>query len=106
MASTRTNLSPDLEPVQATNAAPSGFDPARELPAGFIEFLLPLHRAFTPRQRDLIARRAAALDASLIGQLPNYLPPSSATHDAWQIELPEWCQDQRNQITSETDTAE
>ena len=62
MASTRTNLSSDLEPIQARNAAPSGFDPARELPAGFIEFLLPLHRAFTPRQRDLIARRRAALD--------------------------------------------
>jgi malate synthase len=106
MASTRTNLSPDLEPVQATNAAPSGFDPARELPAGFIEFLLPLHRAFTPRQRDLIARRAAALEASLIGQLPNYLPPSSATQDAWQIELPEWCQDQRNQMTGPADDAE
>src|SRR6202007_707011 len=56
MASTRTDLSPNLEPVQAMNAAPSGFDPARELPTGFIEFLLPLHRAFTPRQRDLIGR--------------------------------------------------
>jgi hypothetical protein len=71
------------------NAAPSGFDPARELPAGFIEFLLPLHRAFTPRQRDLIARRRSALEASHQGHLPNYLPPSRATQDAWQIELPE-----------------
>ena len=62
-------MSRDLEPVQAVNAAPSGFDPARDLPAGFIEFLLPLHRAFTPRQRDLIARRVAALEASLDGHL-------------------------------------
>src|SRR5271163_5055205 len=106
MASTRTNLSPDLEPVQAVNAAPSGFDAARELPGGFIEFLLPLHRAFTPRQRDLIARRAAALEASLNGHLPNYLPPSRATQEAWQIELPEWCQDQRNQMTGPADDAE
>src|ERR1700690_1297596 len=106
MASTRTELSPDLEPVQAVNAAPDGFDPARELPAGFIEFLLPLHRAFTPRQRDLIGSRAAALQASHRGQLPSYLPPSHATQDAWPIELPEWCQDQRNQMTGPADDAE
>src|SRR5271155_4568332 len=106
MASTRTELSPDLERVQAINTAPSGFDPTRDLPAGFIEFLLPLHRAFTPRQRDLIGSRAAALQASHRGQLPNYLPPSHATQDAWRIELPEWCQDQRNQMTGPADDAE
>jgi len=106
MASTRAELNPDLEPVQAINTAPSGFDPTRDLPAGFIEFLLPLHRAFTPRQRDLIGSRAAALQASHRGQLPNYLPPSHATQDAWRIELPEWCQDQRNQMTGPADDAE
>ena len=106
MASTRTELSPDLEPVQAVNAAPSGFDPGRELPAGFIEFLLPLHRAFTPRQRDLIGRRTSSLEAALNGHLPNYLPPSRATHESWHIELPEWCQDQRNQMTGPADDAE
>ena len=106
MASTRTELSPELEPVQAVNAAPSGFDPARDLPAGFIEFLLPFHRAFTPRQRELIGRRAAALEASHKGQLPDYLPSSRATADAWQIELPSWCQDQRNQMTGPADDAE
>ena len=106
MASTRTELSADLEPVQAVNAAPSGFDPARDLPAGFIEFLLPLHRAFTPRQRDLISRRAAALAASHKGQLPDYFPASRATADAWQIELPAWCVDQRNQMTGPADDAE
>src|ERR1700689_4704380 len=106
MASTRTELSADLEPVQAVNAAPSGFDPARDLPVGFIEFLLPLHRAFTPRQRDLISRRAAALAASHKGQLPDYFPASRATSDAWQIELPAWCVDQRNQMTGPADDAE
>jgi malate synthase len=106
MASTRTELSPDLEPVQAINTAPSGFDPARDLPVGFIEFLLPFHRAFSPRQRDLIGRRAAALAASHDGQLPDYLPASRATTDAWQIELPDWCQDQRNQMTGPADDAE
>ena len=106
MASTRTELSGDFEPVQVVNAAPSGFDPARELPDGFIEFLLPLHRAFTPRQRDLIGRRASALDASHRGHQPNYLPPSRATQEAWQIALPEWCKDQRNQMTGPADDAE
>src|ERR1700691_2437021 len=106
MASTRTELSADLEPVQAVNTAPSGFDPARDLPAGFIEVLLPFHRAFTPRQRDLIGRRAATLEASHTGQLPDYLPSSRATSDAWQIELPAWCLDQRNQMTGPADDAE
>src|ERR1700685_1049639 len=106
MASTRTELSADLEPVQAVNTAPSGFDPARDLPAGFIEFFVPFHRAFTPRQRDLIGRRAATLEASHTGQLPDYLPSSRATSDAWQIELPAWCLDQRNQMTGPADDAE
>src|ERR1700728_2246758 len=106
MASTRTELSADLEPVQAVNTAPSGFDPARDLPAGFIEFLLPLHRAFTPRQRDLVSRRAAALEASHKGHLPDYLPASRATQDTWNIELPAGCQDQRNQMTGPADDAE
>jgi malate synthase len=99
-------LSFDLEPVQAINTAPQGFDAARDLPAGFIEFLLPFHRAFTPRQRDLIGRRATTLQAAHNGQLPNYLPPTAATRDAWQIDLPEWCQDQRNQMTGPADDAE
>jgi malate synthase len=106
MASTRTYLSPEFEPVQAINTAPNGFDPARELPAGFIEFLLPFHRAFTPRQRELIGRRATALEASHHGHLPDYLPASHGTQDAWQIDLPKWCQDQRNQMTGPADDAE
>jgi hypothetical protein len=88
------------------NVAPVGFDAARDLPKGFIEFLLPFHRAFTPRQRDLIGRRVSTLEAAHQGQLPNYLPPSPATQESWQIELPEWCQDQRNQMTGPADDAE
>ena len=104
MSSARTQM--DLTPVQAMNSAPAGFDPARDLPAGFLEFLLPLHRSFTPRQRDLVEKRTAALAASHQGRLPNYLPPSPATTDAWQIELPVWCRDQRNQMTGPADDAE
>src|SRR5580658_7593950 len=106
MASTRTELSADLEPVQSFNTARSGFDPARDLPAGFLAFLLPLHRAFSPRHRQPVRRRAAALEASHKGHLSDYLPASRATQDTWNIELPAWCQDQRNQMTGPADDAE
>src|ERR1700723_768993 len=106
MASARSQLNFASEPVQVMNAASAGFDPARGLPQGFIEFLLPFHRAFTPRQRDLVGRRAATLEASHKGQLPDYFPSSRATSDAWQIELPAWCLDQRNQMTGPADDAE
>jgi malate synthase len=56
MASARSQLNFASEPVQVMNAASAGFDPARGLPQGFIEFLLPFHRAFIPRQRDLVGR--------------------------------------------------
>src|SRR6202046_1699397 len=89
----------DLTPVQAMNSAPAGFDPARDLPAGFLEFLIPLHRSFTPSQRDLVEKRTTALAASHQGRLPNYLPSSPATKEPWEIELPSWGTDQRNQMT-------
>jgi malate synthase len=88
------------------NSAPAGFDSARDLPKGFIEFLLPLHRALSAHQRQLIERRGAALAAAHRGQLPNYRPASPATIDPWDIELPEWCRDQRNQMTGPADDAE
>ncbi|MGH9683943.1 MAG: hypothetical protein ACRD4S_10075 [Candidatus Acidiferrales bacterium] len=94
------------DPVQAMNSAPAGFDPLRELPLGFMEFLLPLHREFTPRQRALVEKRAVALAASHQGRLPDYLPPSAATQTDWRVELPAWCQDQRNQMTGPADDAE
>ena len=92
--------------LQPMNTAPAGFDPARDLPAGFLEFLLPLHRIFTPRQAALVEKRATALAAAHQGRLPDYLPPSAATQENWQIELPAWCQDQRNQMTGPADDAE
>ena len=88
------------------NCAPAELDPSRDLPKGFLEFLLPLSREFTPRQRDLVQKRAAALAAAHHGRLPNYLPPSAAIRNEWRIELPEWCQDQRNQMTGPADDAE
>jgi malate synthase len=92
--------------VQPMNVAPIGFEAARDLPQRFVDFLDPLDRAFTPCQRDLIHKRDAALAAAHQGKLPDYLPPSPATIEDWQIELPEWCQDQRNQMTGPADDAE
>jgi malate synthase len=90
-------------PVNSTHP---GFDAARDLPAGFLEFLAPLHEKLTLRQQALIGRRDAALTDSLAGKLPGYLPPSVASMQPWQIELPEWCFDQRNQMTGPADDAE
>src|SRR6266853_457762 len=97
------SLSERLMPV---NAVPTGFDATRDLPAGFLEFLSPLHAALTLRQRALVARRETALQEAHAGKQPNFLPPSVSTMQAWQIELPEWCFDQRNQMTGPADDAE
>ncbi len=88
------------------NCAPGNFDPATDLPAGFRDFLLPLHREFTPWQQALVARRAAVLAQAHRGRLPSYLEPSEATTGDWKVALPEWCLDQRNQMTGPADDAE
>jgi malate synthase len=97
------NLANRVVPV---NRAPEGFDPKRDLPAGFLEFLRPLHEALTPRQQALVQRRAVALADSNAGKLPDYLPASEATRSVWRIELPQWCADQRNQMTGPADEAD
>lgn len=75
------------------------------LPAGLVDFLLPLHREFEPRRQELLARRRAGLEASIAGNPPTYAPPSEATTGDWRIALPDWAQDQRNQITGPADNA-
>src|SRR6516225_1646401 len=104
MAATATSFqgpqtaNPLSDRIVAINSAPADFDAARDLPAGFLEFLAPLHAALTLRQRALVSRREVALNESHSGKLPNYLPPSVATMQPWRIELPSWCADQRNQM--------
>src|ERR1700726_1312473 len=98
-----TSVAGRLMPV---NSAPASFDAAHELPAGFLEFLMPLHEKLTLRQQALIGRRDAALTDAFAGKLPGYLPPSVASMQPWQIELPEWSFDQRNQMTGPADDAE
>lgn len=88
------------------NCAPAAFDPATDLPEGFFDFFLPLHREFTPRQRILLADRFRHLARAQAGELPDYLEPSDATLSDWRVEIPEWCQDQRNQMTGPADDAE
>ena len=88
------------------NFAPADLDPHKDLPSGFFDFLLPLHQHFTPWQQKLVAKRADVLRLSHQGQPPNYLGPSAATTSDWRIDVPDWCADQRNQMTGPADDAE
>jgi malate synthase len=88
------------------NSAPTGFNAELELPQGFLGFLRPLHERFTTWQQQLVAARKQAIEAAHRGQLPNFLPDSEATTTPWTIALPEWAQDQRNQMTGPADEAE
>ena len=88
------------------NTAPPEVNVQKDFPAGFMEFLLPLHRELTPRQQTLRRKRADVLAASHQGNKPNYLAASEATTGNWTIPLPEWCADQRNQMTGPADDAE
>ena len=92
--------------INPVNSPPPGFDLARDLPHGFMEFFLPLHRTFTPRQQELTLRRVEILQRSLEGDKPAHRFPSDVVRNGWRITLPEWCQDQRNQMTGPADDAE
>ncbi len=85
--------------------APSPEKAAEELPAGFLDFLLPLHHSFEPRRRELLCARERVLARAHAGEMPGYLPDSEATNGDWRIQLPDWAQDQRNQITGPADNA-
>src|SRR5579862_2157324 len=87
------------------NCAPPGAA-RRDLPPGFVEFLLPFHRRFTPRQQELIEKRYQVLSEAHACRRPRHLPVSAATREDWKIELPDWVADQRNQMTGPADDAE
>ncbi len=88
------------------NRPPATFDPKHDLPQGFLEFLAPLHRRFAPWQRSLIEERKQILAESHQGEKPTHRFPGDAVRRGWRIELPEWCQDQRNQMTGPADDAD
>jgi len=92
-----------LDPI---NSTPAGFRPERDLPPGFMGFFVPLHRAFTARQEELALRRVEVLQASLEGDKPRHRFPSETVRNGWRMTLPEWCRDQRNQMTGPADDAE
>ncbi|HTM68606.1 MAG TPA: hypothetical protein VL426_04860 [Candidatus Binatia bacterium] len=85
-------------------------DPA-ELPAGFLEFLRPLHERYTPDQEVLASVRASTLSRAVVdGQLPGRKPLAMIVDrmadDDWKADLPGWITDQRNQMTGPADDAE
>lgn len=88
------------------SSAPAEFDATRDLPAGFMDFFLPLHRRFTPRQQQLAHKRTEVLQRSLESEKPTHHFPSDTVRNGWRISLPEWCQDQRNQMTGPADDGE
>ena len=88
------------------NFAPSDLNPEKDLPKGFYDFVLPLHKQFTPWQQKLSEKRGEVLEKSHRGNPPNYLPASEATTSEWRIEVPDWCADQRNQMTGPADDGE
>jgi malate synthase len=71
-----------------------------------MDFFLPLHRRFTPRQQELAMKRTEILQASLEGEKPTHRFPSDTVRNGWRIALPDWCRDQRNQMTGPADDAE
>lgn len=100
MKKEETMLAPRISETHAEN------DPLTNISQDFLDFLMPFHREFTPRQQALAAKRKKVLEAAHNGHLPGYLPPSEATTADWRIELPDWCRDQRNQMTGPADDAE
>src|SRR5437867_1845536 len=88
------------------NSPPAGFDSRRDLPEGFLQFLSPLHQRFSPWQENLLEERRRVLAESQQGNKPAHRFPGPAVRNGWKIELPEWCQDQRNQMTGPADDAE
>src|SRR6266851_6477123 len=88
------------------NRPPATFDLEHDLPRRFLEFLVPLHRRFAPWQRSLIEERKQILAESHQGEKPTHRFPGDAVRRGWRIELPEWCQDQRNQMTGPADDAD
>ena len=88
------------------NTTPADFNADRDLPEGFLEFFRPLHQKFIARRDELVADRAIVLADSHGGNKPVHRYPGHAVRNGWHIELPEWCQDQRNQMTGPADDAE
>src|SRR4051812_15226890 len=92
--------------VNPISTAPQSFHPNRDLASGFMDLLLTLHPRFTPWQQELALKRVDCLRESLEGEKPSHHFPSDTVRNGWRITLPDWCQDQRNQMTGPADDGE
>jgi malate synthase len=90
----------------AVNTTHASFDPAHDLPEGFLDFFTLLHDRFTARRDALVRQRAQQLQDAWEGEKPCHRFPAEAVRNGWRIELPAWCKDQRNQMTGPADDAE
>lgn len=89
---------------RTVNQAPYNFHLEKHLGIDFADFLTDLHRKFTPRQQEAARRRAEVLEKSHKGDPPGYKKKDGEEFSAdWRIDLPEWCRDQRNQMTGPAD---
>jgi malate synthase len=68
-------------------------------------FVAKLHRAFEPRRKELLARRAARQKEFDAGQLPDFLPETKSIRESeWKItDQPKDMLDRRVEITGPTD---
>jgi hypothetical protein len=53
----------------------------------------------------LHVKRAFTLARAHDGDLPQHLPPSAATATEWYVDIPAWCEDQRNLMSCPADDA-
>ena len=86
-------------------AAPHHPDADRVLTPGALEVVAAMHRRFEPRRRELLEmrkQRQARFDA---GEMPDFLPQTSAIRAAeWTVApVPRDLQDRRVEITGPTD---
>jgi malate synthase len=88
------------------NAPTAGANVAAELPESFLEVLAALHERFTARRDELVRLRYERLEDSWQGNKPCHNYPREAVRNGWRVQLPAWCQDQRNQMTGPADDAE
>ena len=65
-----------------------------------------MHDKFSPWRTELANERKAGLRESHAGVKPVHRYPGPAVRNGWFIELPDWCQDQRNQMTGPANDAE
>ena len=88
------------------NRPPTTFDPEHDLPPGISGVsgrpAPPLRAAAADADRE----RKQILAESHQGEKPTHRFPGDAVRRGWRIELPEWCQDQRNQMTGPADDAD